>query len=385
MNNLPIIYLVIILFFIIGCSDENSNRYSVILERFEEVPLENVYIHESDVLNLLSDDYEVIAAPQDAIHFTGLGNHLLVFEDSLLIATHDLLLRTIDLRTGGLLNEYSFKGRGPGEFQDISGMIATNNKIMIVDGRLMRVSIFDHQWNHIQDHVLEGIDARSHPGFIFQSPYFYYPVRDHYDHLIQRVNLNHSEMPVRSFHNRVISYAKKPEQYNRLVMSSTENLEIVVLHLALPYLFFYNKDLELQQIIRVHLPGLDKISVDESEDSSSRSGTESVQTGVYLNPPPIEIETSRTISMMFFLRNIVHADDKLFFYYANRYAGQRFLTMLEKKHGQWVYGGSYRFIKQDEDQFTVFNIVYNEPYLYLTSRWEENIIRINVENLPRVN
>src|SRR5690625_7272977 len=85
--------------------------------------------------------------------------------------------------------------------------------------------------------------------------------------------------------------------------------------------------------------------------------------------------------MMFFLRNVVYSEDKLFFYYANRYADQQFLTMLETKQGQWIKGGSYRFIKPDGDQFTVFNIVYNEPYLYLSSRWEEDIIRINTDNL----
>ena len=383
MKQLSIIYLLLIFFLFESCSHDNNDRYSIVLERFEDVPLENIHINETDILDLFSDNYEIIAAPEGAVHFTGLGNHLLVFEDSLLIATNDLMLRAIDLETGDLLNEYSFKGKGPGEFQDISGIISTDNKIIIVDGRLMKISIFDYQWNHIQDHVLEGIDARSHPGFIFNSPYFYYPIRDHNDHLIQRIKLNHSEESVRSFHNRIISYAKKPEQYNRLVISSAENLEIVVLHLALPYLFFYNEDLKLQQIIHVHLPGIDRIGVDESEYSGSSAGAESVQTGAFLNPPPIEIETSKAISMMFFLRNVVYAEDKLFFYYANRYADQQFLTMLEKKQGQWIKGGSYRFIKPDGDQFTVFNIVYNEPYLYLSSRWEEDIIRINTDNLLR--
>src|SRR5690625_5144167 len=57
--------------------------------------------------------------------------------------------------------------------------------------------------------------------------------------------------------------------------------------------------------------------------------------------------------------------------------------MLEKKQGQWIKGGSYRFIKPDGDQFTIFNIVYRKPYLYLSSRWEEDIIRINADNLLR--
>src|SRR5690625_7223535 len=113
--------------------------------------LENIHINKTYILYLFSDNYEIIAAPEGAVHFTGFGNHLLVLEDSLLIATNDLMLRAIDLETGDLLNEYSFKGKGPGECQDISGIISTDNRIIIVDGRLMIIYSFASKWSHIQD------------------------------------------------------------------------------------------------------------------------------------------------------------------------------------------------------------------------------------------
>src|SRR5690625_6364865 len=93
MKQLSIIYLLLIFFLFESCSHDNNDRYSIVLERFEDVPLENIHINETDILDLFSDNYEIIAAPEGAVHFTGLGNHLLVFEDSLLIATNDLMLR----------------------------------------------------------------------------------------------------------------------------------------------------------------------------------------------------------------------------------------------------------------------------------------------------
>src|SRR5690625_4441426 len=122
MKQLSIIYLLLIFFLFGSCSRDKNDRYSIVLQRFVDVPLEHIHINDTDILDLFSDNYEIIAAPEGAVHFTGLGNHLLVFEDSLLIATNDLMLRAIDLETGDLLNEYSFKGKGPGEFQDISGI-----------------------------------------------------------------------------------------------------------------------------------------------------------------------------------------------------------------------------------------------------------------------
>src|SRR5690625_7335254 len=80
--------------------------------------------------------------------------------------------------------------------------------------------------------------------------------------------------------------------------------------------------------------------------------------------------------MMFFLRNVVYAEDKLFFYYANRYADQQFLTMLEKKQGQWIKGGSYRFIKPDGDHFRIFNIWYGKPTFIYSGAWEENLTEL---------
>src|SRR5690625_777990 len=146
MQQLSIFFTLLFFFMIERCSHDIIDRYSIVLSSVEDVPLENIYINQTNIMDLFSDNYEIIAAPEGAVHFTGLGNHLLVFEDSLLIATNDLMLRAIDLETGDLLNEYSFKGKGPGEFQDISGIISTDNKIIIVDGRLMKISIFDYQW-----------------------------------------------------------------------------------------------------------------------------------------------------------------------------------------------------------------------------------------------
>jgi hypothetical protein len=149
---------------------------------------------------------------------------------------------------------------------------------------------------------------------------------------------------------------------------------------AMPFVFIYDKVHRLEQIIQVGFPGLEKIesNVSSSESLASSGAYDSDQPAI-INPPPVGIKTDKRISMNNYIIDVQISENRVFIYYANRFADLRFLTVLKKKASGWEPAGSYRFIKNNGNLFTVFSMTYDDGWLYLASMFEQDIIRMKVE------
>jgi len=378
-----------ILFLFIGNCSNQIDYYEPVYERFSEAPVNHILIQDRDVFDIQMDSVELIQAPESAEYDIGLGHWPIAFKDSLLIVDFNhSAIKSLDIHSGDLLNQYDFQGRGPGEYQRIDYFFATDNYFLIIDRSASKVIRYSQLWEHIDDHLLEGLNTMTlFSSYTYQAPYFYYPAGADENYLIYALNLEDKGVESEAFHNRIISLGKKPVQYNDLWIDSSPNGELLIAHTSMPMLFLYDSEKYLDQILRIHFPGIEKIERSQtSSDLDNRGGINGQGEQILLNPPPIDIETDRSISMNNLIADIFYADNLIFIKYNNVRTGaeNNFITILKKKDNHWIHFGSYRFYKQDGSMFSAFNLTWSEPWLYLASQFEENIIRVNVENLPRV-
>lgn len=378
-----------ILFLFIGNCSNQIDYYEPVYERFAEVPVNHISIQDRDVFDVQMDSVELIQAPESAEYDIGLGHWPIAFNDSLLLVNFNhSAIKSLDIQSGDLLNLYDFQGRGPGEYQRIDYFLSTDSYFLIVDRSASKVIRYNHFWEHIDDHLLEGLNTMTlFSSYTYHVPYFYYPAGADENYLIYTLDLEEEGLESKAFHNRIISLGKRPVQYNDLWIDSSPNGELLISHASMPMLFIYDNEKRLEQILRIHFPGIEKIERSQtSSDFDNRGGINEQGEQILMNPPPIDIQSNKRISMSNLIADVFHAGNLIFIKYNNVRTGaeNNFITILQKKENQWVHFGSYRFFKEDGNIFSVFNLTWSDPWLYLASQFEENIIRVNVENLPRV-
>jgi hypothetical protein len=385
MNNQLKLRVFIFCFLLAACSTDNSlERYSIVHENYDEsVKKDIIYINEANIENIKEDGFETISAPEGAFYEVGLGHWPAILGEKIISVDYRRKnIKEIDINSGRLLNEYAFEGGGPGEYRNIHYYFTSDSNHFIVDLNLGKIVRFDENWNHIQDLVLKDFNPSPFNKFSLSNSLLYYSSASNEDHLINQLNLKGTSNSITSFHKRIISIGKKPVHYNYVLMDSY-NQKVAVTNHALPIVFIYNRDLILEQIISIQFPGLEKIetNTNNNSDLENRAGIEWVDEHILLNPPPIEIETDKRIRYNQFMIDILLTEDMIILYYANRNADLRFLTVLKKTEEAWIHQGSYRFIKEDGSLFTVFALTHDKTWLYMSSQFEEDIIRIKLDDL----
>ena len=130
---------------------------------------------------------------------------------------------------------------------------------------------------------------------------------------------------------------------------------------------------------------MDKI---ESNRSASRnvssSGASDGDQPALINPPPIPVETDKRVIMNYYIVDVQLSDERLFIYYANKFVDLRFLTVLKKETSGWEPEGSYRFLKDDGNLFTILSMTYDDGWLYLGSMFEPDIIHVKVGDIEEM-
>jgi len=375
--------IAICLLFITGCSNNNSlERYAPIYDLYDGAPIEVITIDESNLINVYKQDYQTIKAPQGATYDVGLGNWLSVHGESLFIVDFEKKgINQFDIQSGEHLAHYQFEGSGPGEYRNISYYFSNDNSHFIVDTSLGKIVQYNMDWDHERDIIFE--DNYSHPfnNFAYSGNNFYYLSASNEIFLVNKLNISNSADSVQAFHSRVIPIGKQPVQYNYIYMDSNDG-ELAIVNPAMPFIFLYDREHQIEQMLQIRFPGLDGITSNVELSNTQRGGIVSNEP-VILNPPPIAVETDKRISMDYFIIDILHLNNRIAVYYANKHADLRFLTVLKKEKNEWAHEGSYRFFKDDDTLFTIFSMTYREPWLYLAGMFEENIIRVNLDELSQ--
>lgn len=149
----------------------------------------------------------------------------------------------------------------------------------------------------------------------------------------------------------------------------------------------YDGDNNLNQILRLHFPGMEQVERSQSgSENDSRSGVDGSTDQTLVNPPPVDLDTNKRVSMSYFIADVYYVEDFIFLKYNNvkTDAQNNFVTILKRNGGQWTHHGSYRFYDETESLFNVFYMSWSEQWLYLASQFEENVIKVDVGSLPQV-
>lgn len=360
-----------------------QDRFIPIYNKFPDIKKIHLDITKIEIRKIYPDSTQIIAAPPNASYDVGLGWTFAVMDDSILVATQQNTVKSIDLTTGQLLNEYSFVGKGPGEYQRISHLQVLDDRIMIADRSLSIVNFYDHSWNPVEEYLLDDLDNMgSSSDILFTGSKLYYPSATDEENIIREITLSRSEKSVSSFHKRLIPLGKKPSFYNEVWIDASPSGELLVANAAMPFLFIYERE-NLKEMLYLKLPGLEVYEGLGTESSGEVRGYESGEgQNVIVNPPPIAFDGKETIRIYPILRDILHTGKYLVIHYSNWHAKQRFIVVLARgSNNSWTHHGSYRFLKQEGEQFHVSSMSYRRPWLYLGSHFEENILRVNLEEL----
>lgn len=364
--------------------DHVPERYLPVYETFSEAPSYRITFPKEDIMDVPSEAVHVIRAPEGADYETGLGWMAVPLADSILVVTQQNTIKSIDSSTGKLLNEYSFVGHGPGEYQFISNLQVTDDHIIIADYSLSIVNIYDHQWNLVDEILLPNLDNRNIDSDIFfWDSRIYYPSGTDKNHIITARNLKNPSDSSVSFHRRVIPLGWEPSRYNQVMMDTSPSGELLVANTMSPFLFLYSNE-RLNELYFMDLPGLQVLEELSTEsDPTGRGIVSGDQTPRFENPPPVPIKRGQASVRTYpIVKNFLHTGDHIIFYYSNWFAKQRFLAVLEKgSDNRWQYRGSYRFYKESGDLFNIGDLSYSEPWLYLSSNFESDILRISIKEL----
>lgn len=374
-------FIILCLIILVGCKSDNTfERYNIIYEVYEDARTETIFIDETEIINVAIQDYQTISSPVAADYDIGLGHWLSVHGESLFVVNYDKKgIKEIDLRSGKRMAQYQFEGEGPGEYRRISYYYSDGQSHFIVDASLSKIIQYDFDWNHTRDVIIE--DLYSHPfnDFSLSANNFYYMSASNKDYVVNTLNIVDRRDSVQAFHRRIIPFGKQPSQYNEIYMDSNDE-GLAFINPAMPFIFLYDREHQIDRILQIKFPGLDLIKSNVEISTMQNRGVENNET-VLLNPPLVAFETDKRISMNYFIIDILYLNNRIAVYYANRSAELRFLTVLKKEKNEWMHDGSYQFYKDDNTLFTIFSMAYEEPWLYLGGMFEEDIIRVNLNDL----
>ncbi len=363
---------------LIYACNSNHDRYAPAYRAFDGIDVIRIAIDKKDVVNLYPDAFETISIPGGPDFYGGYGHHMVVLANTLFLVSNDRKsIILYDLVKEEVPDSYSFEGRGPGEYVNIDFLLTDGNDLFILDRSSFKLVQYDKYFNHIDDHRLDDV-TQHFGGVVVHNNYVVYTIETDERYLLRRKLLNEEVSSDYSFHQRTISLGKQPRAYNHLRLKINNTGKLAALSHRMPLVFLYEEDMQPEVILRLSGEHIEKYDTAPASDPPLfDDGT------ILINPPPVDIEKNKTVRLdAFSFFDAVYSEYKLYLYFSNRYAQERYLIVLENKSGKWIHSGNYRFKKDEQDLFTVFYLAFDDPWLYLGSPFEEDIIRVNVNNLP---
>jgi len=198
--------------------------------------------------------YKIITAPEGSTYDAGARLWPSIMGGSIFNSGfNSLKIKEIDLKTGELLSENEFEGSGPGEYRNISYYETGVGFHFIADFTLGKMIQYDSEWNHVRDRSLGDYMSLPPYKLAYSDSVFYYPAGYHSEYLITGLRFDGRNTSSHSFHKRIIPVGKQPHQYNKLIMDS-HNGQLAVMNHNMPFVFLYNDNHTLEEIIQVGFP-----------------------------------------------------------------------------------------------------------------------------------
>ena len=354
----------------IGCT-KNTDKYDTVYQHYGIDNPVSIDI-DKDVINLYPKDFDYFINEESQDSILGNGKFLEAINDSILyVVVQNQLLKKVNIKSLSIEKELIFKGNGPGEYNYIDNIIRLGTSLFILDKGMYKLIEYDFDLNHIKDIKLmdvETVNQRS-TGTV-SSKFFYYPIHLNKDYLYSRINLNDKTSV--NYHKRFIPIGKQPIAYNGYLQSINSKNELMLTSNKMPLFFIYDKSLQIKNLYKLVSRNIDKMETSVEDKNSIR----------IVNPPPKIIDSKNRISFTgFSIIDAIITDDQIFIYFSNRFISDRYLIALKRNGDSWVHSGNYRFLKEPNDLFTIFDMTFSDPWLYLSSQFEEGIIRIDTQEL----
>jgi hypothetical protein len=364
-----LIHVLFILFFSLlwfGCYEE-SDRYAPVYGLFPEAELSHVLIDDQKIYEEYIDPGELSGEIQ-TLNFIA-GSDFLIQKGDSLVTVFDgrQSIIILDTETGQTLGQYTFTGRGPGEYRQIDQLLFSNGYFLIVDASLGKVIRFDSRFQFIEEYEIRDMFPQS--GFAYRHPHFYYPVNSDPDYLINQRSLNNPDLNP-GFHKRIISIGKQPSGYNRILMDVNVNGDPLVGAMQMPLLFFYGPASTINQLVRLHYTEFEMD--DEQVEYDPRVGQQ-----VLINPPPVEIETGQVIRGRNLISGMLYRNDEVMLIHSGM------ITLLRTDGNEFHHVKSVRIFDQNGDPFYPMYMAWNDDDILLSSRFREYIVRVNRSSFYR--
>lgn len=349
-----------------GCN-ETPDRYAPVYELFPDVEISHVLIDDQNI------DEVTIGSEESSNEIQTMnivsGSNFLIHKGDSLVTVYNgrQSILILDTETGQSLGQYTFSGRGPGEYRRIDQLLYSNGYFLIVDASLGKVIRFDSRFQFIEEYEIRDMFPQS--GFAYRHPHFYYPVNSDPDYLINQRSLNNPDLNP-GFHKRIISIGKQPSGYNRILMNVNVNGDLLVGAMQMPLLFFYGTDSTINQLVRLHYTEFEMD--DEQVEYDPGIGQQ-----VLINPPPVEIETDQVIRGRNLISGLLYRNDEVMLIHSGM------ITLLRTDGNEFHHVKSIRIFDQNGEPFYPMYIAWSEDDIYLSSRFREYIVRINQSSFYR--
>ena len=305
--------LVIYLLFLSGCSSgtpsipETENE--TLNKLLESVPFTQVSLHDVSIDTLFAEEENVLpvkrASSLSPSARLGQVLGLIKVGDSLYVADGQQDCIWIINDQGILHRKIGRKGRGPGEFGDLNGIVKNSNHIFTSDISNGRIQIFDFNFNlqGLFNYIIGGDILTGNKSFTVTDSLLYLStgVNSTTDKLVTAYKVTPPFDSLTSFHPSLIPPGMQPAAYNNYFIDTNVQGNIAISYLGLPYIFLYDNRQKLRHVVYVEFPE------DEIPDNPS--------------PEPVSIPARReseAIGVRGLMGHLSIAEDKSLYFFGRR-------------------------------------------------------------------
>ena len=343
-----------------GCNEAND-RYAPVYQIYADVEVQYLMIDEENIADIHLNPVNP-SKGVEVIDFILGGDFLIVKGDSLItVSNARRSIRIVDISIGEEVGQFSYVGRGPGEYQRIDYLLYSDGYFLIIDSNQAKILRFDDQFNFIEELVVSDMFPQS--GFTYLHPHLFFPVSNDPDYLIHKRSITQPDLKA-EFHRRIISIGKQPSGYNNIIMDLNSDGELLVGSRQMPLLYFYGADSSIDFIIRLQYNDFDR----EEEQTEFDEG---IGQRVLNNPPPVEIETDKIIRGRNILSNLIFSDNEILLIHSGM------VTFLKKDGNDYQHWKSIRIFDQNGEPFYPMYMARRDSGVYLSNRFRNYVVHID--------
>lgn len=357
--------IIAIIAFLISCNN-NQDPYSLVYDIYDDFPVQYIAVNHS-LSDLYTSDYESFPF----ISRTLGTSHLIISSGRMYTVDNQRKsIREHDYATHEVIREFSFEGRGPGEYLEIGAVFATDSFISIFDRTQSKILTYNSNFEFKYESIISGM--RQEDNFVKKDSLVLFHTRSHEQKLFGKLNLSDSSRSY--FHDYIIPQGYQPRGYNNSTVHYN-NGKFVIASNNMPIVFIYDKKSSKyypNSILRIQLSSLEMINKPMSFDGGL--GSSLIQ-----NPPLERIEnlTGQTVGLSPIFQRVRLSQP----YMVLQDAQNTTLLILHTDGSTYSHIGNYKIFSDDHVQLNGSDFQIKLPYIYIGLFDENKILRFRLSEV----